>query len=545
MLKIKEINPALIQTPPVGKAIVFLNSLTGNYTILKDNGLLVDLEQGGGGGASDAESVTYLTTDNNLWSWATAVPTNVEVALDTLAFSTKDIYSTIDLLLPPKASTLSSLIITDTVLYVGKISADLASSWYTENSAGDTVTNLIYDNIFYLEANNIRCGKSGQNSTYGVVNFEKDGSTISSYNISLGNGTNGVIQILNLQTHNTFWQKTDIKASATATEGFNRYRILHTEAGASILNKFVYDNIGASPNFISPLVVSVNTKSSKYLSGIEYYGLGSTFDISFTTANSFNKVYSSSGVCILSCIGMTNLDVDPISVPNYTDNFIVANRTVTLNNPNQSSLSPIMIATATKPNNNNVANSQFNIKSNLSLGICTFGIVSTTTSDSFQDENQRLVQNTALPFNSITALSNGEAQVRVGTLVYGNTDYPLKSGDQRYDRYIVKATANSGSVTFGGLTYTNISPFGTGSINIILQLENDNIYFDLGRPFGSNNGNGNGLTMANSKGARVSGSSNLVNFTFGTYSTANNSNKYRIIIIFKNNVYSLTSITAS
>jgi hypothetical protein len=347
MIKIKEINPGLIQTPASGRAVVFLNSLNGCYTILKPDGSLINLEIGGVG-ISDAHDVTYVTSDNDFWSWVQTIPTNVEDALDDLASSTKDIYSTIDLLLPAKASLLSTLVTSETLLYIGKIPNGLSSSWYTENVAGDTITNVIYDNNFYLEATNIRCGKANQNSTYGTVSLEKNDSIVSSYNVSLGDGTNGIIQILNLQSYNTFWEKTDIKATITATEGYNKYKLLATEAGSSLFSKFMYDNANPLPSFSSPLAVTENTKISKYLSGIEYYGLNSVFNISFTTANSFNKIYSSSGVCIASCVGLVDVNIDPVSVPVYTDNFVITNRQITLDAPNQSSLSPIFLVKATK-----------------------------------------------------------------------------------------------------------------------------------------------------------------------------------------------------
>jgi hypothetical protein len=70
-------------------------------------------------------------------------------------------------------------------------------------------------------------------------------------------------------------------------------------------------------------------------------------------------------------------------------------------------------------------------------------------------------------------------------------------------------------------------------------------YFDLGLSVGAFNGDGSGSSRANSIGARNDSltTGSLLAWSLGTYSTAFNNNEYRLIIIFKNNTYSLTGIS--
>ena len=81
----------------------------------------------------------------------------------------------------------------------------------------------------------------------------------------------------------------------------------------------------------------------------------------------------------------------------------------------------------------------------------------------------------------------------------------------------------------------------------MLYLEGDNKYFDLGVLQGSNANDGSSRAQAIS--AKIATSGSGVSWSFGVYSTgvsgAGNSGRYRAIVIYKNNTYSMTSITSS
>jgi hypothetical protein len=249
--------------------------------------------------------------------------------------------------------------------------------------------------------------------------------------------------------------------------------------------------------------------------------------------------------------------LNPSSTPNYLDQFVVSASPITLATTNYSSGANAGQLTVTLQKPSGLTAAQVGVYPiiNGSARVNTYGTVSTNTFEDFLDEARRLVAGTNTAWNSALQLPNGEAQVRNGVLDHGRADSldPLLStyaiaaraatSDQRYDRRFVVGVQSGGSMTFAGFNPANIAAYNTGNINIFLQLETSGGYYDLGRPFGSNNGTGDGSSLANSKGGRVSVSGSTLNYSFGLFSTASNSNQYRMIIIFKNNTYTIDSIT--
>lgn len=550
MITIKEVSAVSVPLPPPGKARLFLDVADGHYKILKSSGAVVDLESAALGSV-DSELVTYLTNDVLLWSWATSIPLNAEIAFDMLAGKVKELDATINDIAPAKPPLLSALALGVTATqFQGKLPSGLPAGWYTENAPGDIVNGVIYSASYNINALGFYVGKKNNPTTYGQLNYLLNAvvTDIVDMTIPPGTGTDGVLTVTAVNVFNNFWESADaVVAVVQAGEGLATYRLVHTNSGSSTIVKTFWDDNAVAPSFAVALTATQNTKVSKWLSGIEYYGLGSTFNVSYSIANAFRKVYVPVGLTTLALTGVTvPHTVDPSVTPAYTDTFVVTNHVLTLNDANKASISPVLSVVYAKPNNANALNGNFNIKTGLGLGINTYGIVSTLVTDSFQDEAQRLNVTGLTAFVSTAALPNGEAQVRSGSLVYGNTDYPAKTGNQQYTRRFNKAAANSGLIVFGGLNVANIAPLGTGSINVLLILETENRWFDLGRPFGSNNGTGSGVDAANSRGGRVSlvGANNL-NWTIGTFTTSNNSNRYRLLIIFRDATYSITSLTTS
>jgi hypothetical protein len=102
-------------------------------------------------------------------------------------------------------------------------------------------------------------------------------------------------------------------------------------------------------------------------------------------------------------------------------------------------------------------------------------------------------------------------------------------------------------LTFAGFTASNIAAYGTGSLNVLLYLEGDAKWFDLGVLQGSNANDGSSRAQAIS--AKTSTSSGTVNWSLGTSTTgvsgAGNSGRYRAVVILRNNTYSMTSITSA
>jgi hypothetical protein len=227
---------------------------------------------------------------------------------------------------------------------------------------------------------------------------------------------------------------------------------------------------------------------------------------------------------------------------------------VTLDASNQSSFLKYFIVTLFKAHGSSVASTSGTI----SKAVNTYGNISTNTYEAFQDEVYRVSIGSTAAWNSAVTLTNGNLQVRSGTLIYPvvadyDTEYPGAAphsftGDQEYQRSFYKTSASTGSLTFGGITYSQISPYGTGDVNALIYLDNDDRWFDLGTPQGSNSNDG--TSRASAFSSQVFGSSgNTLNWSLGTYTTgptgSGNLGKYRLVVIYRTNSFSITSITSS
>ena len=378
-----------------------------------------------------------------------------------------------------------------------------------------------------------------------------------SSNLTLGPGSasnsdasgSSTLNVTSVVLYNSIWTKANANIAYTQTaEGNVSHKMTSTVAGTTFQINLNYDSVHTAPSFSVGPNVMQTTPVIKYLSGIQYYGLNSILNVSFTGATGiFNRCYHPTAVAVVTGNGFPSFNLNPGSVPAYTDTFPIANHNFTLSVANYSSgaFDGQLIVTLQKPDGQTFPNTAtyFALNAFTSSLVNTYGTVSTTKFEAFLDEANRLIQNTNTAFDSTVALANGEAQALNGSLQYGSGDYPAKSGDQRYDRiFTVSPQQNGGSMTFVGFTPANIASYNTGNINMFLLLTTNGLYYDLGRPFGSNNGTGDGSTLANSIGAKVSTTGGTLNYTFGTNSTFP-SNQFRMIIIFKNSTYSITSIT--
>lgn len=449
---------------------------------------------------------------------------------------------------PAGVLTGQSLVLSGTTKYSAKLPSGLGSDWYKDgSSAGNTISDYVIDNSFVLtspdSSTRFKCGKAGD--PQGILSLNVDSTSIDSYDLSDGEGSSTYLTINDISDYNTIWSKANAYATITQSdEGYIGYTFEHTSAGETNETGIRYDDVHSTPSFSSNPSVTEQTLVSKYLSGIQYYYINSVLRVNFTAASGiFTKCYHPTSVAILTMnpTAIASNTQNPSSTPAYNDTFQVNNLDLTLTVSNRASNSPYIRTTLYKPNG---TTSYYD--TSLARGVCTYGTVSTTTADSFYDEAQRLVLNSSTAWTSSDSLTNGNAQVRNGVLQFPNsTEYSGFSGDQEYQRWIYKTSASTGALVLTNLTYSNISPYGTGSINVLIQLDTDGMFFDLGRVVGSNNGDGSGDSRANSKGGRVSGSGTTINWSLGTYTTADNDNRYRIIIIFKNTTYTITAISSS
>ena len=265
---------------------------------------------------------------------------------------------------------------------------------------------------------------------------------------------------------------------------------------------------------------------------------------------------------------MTTVNLQPGSAPTYSATYDKSGGnvvTVTLDiasQPSSAQMSSVIGVQLFKPiSSSSVTNAT------LLRPISTYSDThSTTTAEYFFAENQRLLntETSTTAFQSPTNYSlqvnfstlTGYAQVRNGQLVYPIvTDYqsnpspynytPTFSGSMEFHRYFAKSSASTGTIVFGTLTAANISPYGSGDVNVLIYLESDAKYFDLGVAVGIDAGTRDGSTRSLAYGAQVSISGNQLNWSIGTYSTTYNSSRYRVIVVLRTNVQVISSMVSS
>ena len=425
---------------------------------------------------------------------------------------------------------------TGTTKYTVRLSDGLDSWWYDDGAVpGEIITDYILDNSFRLITPDITtkfyCGF--YNNPGGLLELYRDDLVLDSYDTSLGVGTSDEITLNDFTTYNNIWKKANAYADITQSlDGYRSYYFKHPLSGQTNIISFRYDSSNPAASFGYGPVITEHTLVAKYLSGITYYGNGTILNASFNANNLYNKAYNATQLAIISvypAAASTYTVVSPTSAPNYTDVLTVTNQQMSLNIANMASNSPYVRVTLFKANGATIYSDVALVRR-----VCTYGNVSTNTTEPFYDEAYRLVLGTGALWNSMLALSNGNAQVRNGTLMYpDSSDYPGFSNNQSYERWLYKTSASTGTLVFSGISYIDIDPQDTGDLNVLLILDTDGVTFDLGKPVGDGNG------------CRVSGSGGSAIFSFGTYSTANNNNRYRIKITFRNRNHTISNIVAS
>jgi hypothetical protein len=423
----------------------------------------------------------------------------------------------------------------DISVFTGKLPSGLSGAWgsYTP---GDTITTLVTAGTYVLTspdtATRFRAGVASDPATAGVLTHVLDSVDADARDIGAqGVGTTGVLEVFALDVFNGIWLKANARINFTQGEGLKTHELRHTEAGLTALFAVYHDDVNTAPTFFAGPTHGLNTELTRFLSGIQYYREGTIFDVNYTAASGiFTKAYHPTAVSSVDVPSATTVTENPPTPPAVADTFVVAT-TITLASSNvaqgNNSSPPDIDVTLRKPDGSNLVGS-----SALARGINTYASGgSTPTKDIFVDELFRLQLGTATPFVSTAALVDGNAQVRNGDLVHGaDGDYGAHVANAEYERLITPGVQSGGTVRLAGLTAATIAQFATGQLNILLLLETDAIWFDLGLAVGLNNGTGSGSSPANSKGAKISASGGDLVFSLGTFSTGNNSNQYRIQI---------------
>jgi|694.fasta_scaffold30754_3 hypothetical protein len=543
--------------------------------ITYDAGSLVFSNTGGtGSGGSGTGSSTIGTptdstyTDGFFSTWTDN--TTISNAFD-------DVNELLALLAPARPSYLTgtSLVASSTpTYYTVRISAGLGTEWY---QAGYGTGSLISSKYYLSGAHTLSTANTSTTfsagslttSTYGTIFFKRynylapTGAGVGTIDLTVNytvGFTNNNLKLTALGTYNSIWTKANaqILTYTQPNPGYEGVFISHTE-NSQLTNTYEmwkdpWSASNGSPVFSQAATAATYSQSDKWLSGISYYASGTGFSVYFKgAAGIYSCAYNVTQVYAISATGLNTATGLPASPPLFTDELDKSGSNhvrVSLSVANQSSFNKYLTTTIYKAHGTTATS-----LATISKAINTYGTTSTDTFDGFQDEARRLVIGSGIAFTSTLEMASGNAQVRSGTLQYPlASDYDTQwggthtfSGDQEYQRYFYKTSASTGTLTFGGFTASNVAPYGTGSINVLLYLDGDALWFDLGVLQGSNANDGSSRSAAIS--AKTSASGGALGWSIGVKTTgvsgAGNSARYRAVIIFRNNTYSMTSITSS
>ena len=585
-------------------AIIYYNGSTSAWTVLApgtaNQVLKVDPSTtrpvwgtNTGGGIGTPTDTDY--TDGYFESWTSS--TLVADALD-------DVSELLKLIAPDKPGLLTSTNLSKTsgpTTYSAKLSSGLTDYWYNTNSgvssAGATITNYIISGgpLRLDTANNstrFYAGKANTTSTYGtsyhkLYAYNPTSATVvattnATSALSAGTGSSGSLTISSLAVYNPLWEKANAYITYTQSDdGWKGHSINHTLSGESNVSGFYYDtysSTSSTPSFSTSPTITEVSPVTLWLSGIKYYGNGSTFTIGYKGASGiFNRCYHATSVSVIHGTGMNNLTVNPASTPAYNDVFDVTATgigpaSVELNAASQVSNDRELSVTLFKAHGTSIGSAGTYTET-----VALIRSVNTYTSDPatntieyFKGETYRLQENSNSSFNSQTGMADGYLQVRNGVLTYPvAVDYDSPStlpyntsprltfaGAQKFERFFFNEFASSIILTITGLANagTDVEAYQTGSVNIIAQIYDLNnaatsLYYDLGQNFQSSplvqTFEGNTLY-----GARVSSTSSGITFSFGVQNTQSsgvspNYGKYRLIVIFNDDAKTITQITSA
>ena len=490
---------------------------------------------------------------------------------------------------PPDELTGTNLVGNRT-LYTGKLPTGLNSVWYQDGEvAGNTITRIIINNSITMSSADpsTRFNKGDEGTLIAKHNDGGSGLTVTGTldidanfdgsvvgpaiqdlstwdNQGVGDpvinavvtfsGGAGNLEVTHVGWHNDFnyWQRMNAKINATnLQEGFHGYVMTHSvPLGDQPTNQYKlwYDDDPNALSFsLSPSISENTLSSNKYISGVRYYSIGDTFDITYSGSNVYRKCYHTSYVSRYRFDGESSTtNVNPVITPHYTDDIGVS-RIITIDRPNYYSTDARLTAYLYHPWKSSVQATS----SSLNMLVATCGGDSTAKIEYFCEETYRLPNGSydIVPgsitgnWNSQTTLINGQALIynqRVQSansshdftsyLPTSNPNYSSFSGDQIYLRAFYNAAANSNSIlTITSIGTSDLSPLGSGNVNLEIKLPTQTGWLDAGTAYSAAT-----FTGIDGDGCQVSLVNGSVSITFGTFSTANSGGMIIARFTFRN-----------
>ena len=391
-----------------------------------------------------------------------------------------------------------------------------------------------------------------------------------SINLVTGSPSYDLSLTLNAQNANyngfSLWVRGDatIDVDTYISSGYNKLIMRHNVNSAN-RNSEEYEVFDDTEPTVQSITVGPaaieNAPVYREFSGIRSYTLTATFNLELTGEDNFNDSYVEDAFVLDNSvfpgilgatIALTDLawdgtisatprfDDSPAVLGGYTAYVFSITETdqratnaragVAISKPGRTTTTPVEVTT--------------------NRLVDTFSDSSTLLDEPFNDEDYRQpnYDHDSVPtsfidnWDSTVDLGDGEAAVFHGSLYHPASSSLPNSGDFSVslpigpdysgftsDAVYVRAFEddgdphNNGILELEGLTVADVSPVGSGNVNIEIKLPTETGWLDLGTPF-----NVALFTGADGDGCRTAQSGNDWSFTFGTFSTVDS--EYTIII---------------
>jgi hypothetical protein len=519
--------------------------------IVADDPLMVNIIEcycpGGGSGSDTIGEPTdgsYADGLNTDWSSSTKISDAFDIVNEELKY-----------LAPSDAEGLGGTsLISVANLLRGRLSGN-NTNYKTGQGAGSLVTYILHaDFLQLLSANGTRFNKADE----GLLRFYANAIAASEFNLAVnfmeaqrfGNQTyppktEGDITVLTVGMYNNFpkWQRGSCQIDHTGfRQGYNFLVLSHEGMVPSqMTNNFdLFRDIGVNVCQISMGSFIVVAPVIRYLSGVRFYGRGSTFTFSGLAANVFDYTYHETSPVIYSsssnAFGNGIVDFDDSCVtgvsnpPLPPESMTMSSKMVTVPLENIRDMNAKLFLQSRKP----WCISGIVDSGDRNIMVDAYATTSDYLHEYFDDEYMRLPNG---DYGAIPTLTNrwlsapwlvmGEAQVYNGNLIYpqdnfagrepsmGQPNYNTFTGDQRYFRAFYKTGSPHSSGTLRILGINSISPAGIGEVNVELKIPGVTGWLDLGKPFDSGTFQG-----IDGDGCKVIQNGNNWSWTTGTFTTA-------------------------
>lgn len=353
----------------------------------------------------------------------------------------------------------------------------------------------IKDTTLIYNTNN-KCGFNDKTTTLTAQVIGADGTTVIAQNqITNVDENSGTTTVNGIEININDWESDYFRYKAYVNITFDlsviipnggrfEIKIMHDNSILGTYTKtqgplFFDPNESANDPSIAALNIIENTPVTKWLSGVQYYDEGSTFDISvldidrinnLTWPNDNNLIYISSN----GEFGISNfyLTASSSSITGWTSDWDNDNLSVTTTKTidrddfryigTAANISGRWIDWSTGPYQNSPTKTVL---------IDTYDVDATTLNEEFNDESRRLQSDLTTPWNSMSELGTNDLMVQSGKLkrAYGNwqTYLPTNTVDYNdvnietqsyYREFIDSGTSHSnGKFQLGGITETDLT----------------------------------------------------------------------------------------